>query len=204
MKPLHSLGQDDQNEVPTRLFSHVTLLTLALASHDASNVVKGPLHFLGKDNQNEVQHTFWSLDATGISVTCCQQHCQRHHCIPYMKATEMMCNMTFLVMRCHCCLHQCHMMPMVSSMASLHSLCQRQLKWSATWLFCMPITPLVSVLASHDAKSVVNGTAAIFRWRWLKWGVIWPFGYVIPLVLALVLHDAKSIVNGTIATFWSR
>ena len=48
------------------------------------------------------------------------------HCtIEFLKlrqlAVQQRCNMAFLVIQCHWCWHQCHMMPMVTSMAPLHS-----------------------------------------------------------------------------------
>ena len=43
--PLHSLGQDDQNEVQHYIFGHVTAWVPALASHDISGVNNGIIAF---------------------------------------------------------------------------------------------------------------------------------------------------------------
>ena len=46
MRPLHSLAQDNQNEVHHDIFGHVTSLALALASHDADSFINGTIAFL--------------------------------------------------------------------------------------------------------------------------------------------------------------
>ena len=80
--------------------------------------------------------TLWKFDAiyTCISVICCQEYHQWHRCIPWVKATSCLTQVQhdFLAMWYHWCWHHCHVMPMVSSTAPLHSLDQWQSKWSAT------------------------------------------------------------------------
>ena len=43
---MHSLGQDDQNDLQHDFFGHVTLLTLAWALHDADSIANGTTAFL--------------------------------------------------------------------------------------------------------------------------------------------------------------
>ena len=58
MVPLHSIGQDDQNEVQHD-FGHVISLALASAVHDANDIINGIIPFLiFKKIKNEVQHEF--------------------------------------------------------------------------------------------------------------------------------------------------
>ena len=47
MAPLHSLGQDNSNEVQHDLFGHVTLLVLASASCIANSIVNDTIESLG-------------------------------------------------------------------------------------------------------------------------------------------------------------
>ena len=79
-------------------------------------------------------------------------------------------NMTFLVIWCHLCLHQCHMIPMVSSMVTLLSLGQDD--QNEVWHDCCSLTLM---LVSCYTNSVVSGTIAFLRSRQLKWGVTWLF-----------------------------
>ena len=43
---LHSLGQDDQNEVPHDFFGHVIPMVLALALRDINGVINATTEFL--------------------------------------------------------------------------------------------------------------------------------------------------------------
>ena len=78
MAPLHSLGQDDSNEVQHDIFGHVRPLELVLALQKDTGIKIATLLSLYDDNQNEMHMTFWSFEATGTahSVTSCQQHHQ--------------------------------------------------------------------------------------------------------------------------------
>ena len=46
MAPLHSLHQENQNEVQHDLFGYMTPLALALASHDGKSIVNDMTAFL--------------------------------------------------------------------------------------------------------------------------------------------------------------
>ena len=46
MATIHSLGQDDLNEVKHDYFGNLTPLVPALALHDASGVINGTIAFL--------------------------------------------------------------------------------------------------------------------------------------------------------------
>ena len=58
-----------------------------------------PLHSLDQEKWGAIWPN-WSCDTTSmcIGITWCKQHCQWHHCTPWLKRIEMMCNKTFLVM----------------------------------------------------------------------------------------------------------
>ena len=58
MAPLHSLGQDYQNEVKYDCFGHTTPMVLASVAHDTNSIIMVSLHLLGQDGQNEVGHDF--------------------------------------------------------------------------------------------------------------------------------------------------
>ena len=135
---------------------HVSPLGPILASCDAPCVVNGTTAFLRSRNENEVQHyllVIWS-------------HWQWHQC------HIMMCNITFLIMWFHWCWHQCHVMPMVSSMAPLHSLHQGNLNEVQHQFLAID-----TIGTSGRVKwySVVNGTTTFLRTKWLKWGATWCF-----------------------------
>ena len=117
---LHSLGQDDWKDLQHYIFGHVTPLALASASHNKDSLVNGTIAFLVQDDQNEVQHKLFghvmslalaSHDTDGII----------NGTFAFIGLTiKMRFSMSFLVMWCHWCWHQHHMMPM----ALLHSLGQ--------------------------------------------------------------------------------
>ena len=56
MAPLHSSGEENQNEVQHDFTDHVT--PLVLASCDADHVTMAPLYCLGQDNQMRCNMTF--------------------------------------------------------------------------------------------------------------------------------------------------
>ena len=137
------------------------------------------MYFLGQVNENEVQH--W------------------YNCIPWIKATDMRCNISYLVLWCHWCWNSvtwCQWQHQGTT-AFLRS---RQLKWGATSLF-WPLTQLSFVLVSHDTNTVVSGTTAFLRTRQLNQGAtLWSCH----MVLASTLCDANSIINGISAFLRSK
>ena len=56
MASLHSLDQDDPNEVQHDFFVHMTPLLSVSGSGDAGVLSIAPLHSKGQDNPNEIQH----------------------------------------------------------------------------------------------------------------------------------------------------
>ena len=132
---------------------------------------------------------FQSFDtvSTGISIIWCQYHCQQHIGIHYIQMTETMCNITVLVLSCHW--YWCPVSHDDNSVIS----------------GLVPfVMKLVLLFISHNADSIVNGTATFFRSWWLEWGAISLFGYVTPLPLASASHNNDSVINGTIAFLRSR
>ena len=67
MACLHSLGQDDQNEVQHDFFGQVTALVLVSALHDANRTVNGTTTSLRSRQLNEVQH-ICSCYTTGADI----------------------------------------------------------------------------------------------------------------------------------------
>ena len=112
------------------------------------------------------------------SVTGCQWHHKWHHCFPWVKTIEMICNMSLLIMWHHWLQH--HIMPTASSMASFHFLCQDN--WNhMQYDFLGHVMPLLLVSASHNADGIINETIEFPRPRQPKWSAIWLFVYVMPL-----------------------
>ena len=99
---------------------------------------------------------------------------QHHHTI------EIRCNIIVLLIWCK---HQCHMMPMASSMESLHSLGQGNQNDLQHSLFVHMI-PLALAWVASNANSVINGIIAFHRSRWSKWGATGHFGHVMLLASA--------------------
>ena len=58
MALLHSLGQDNQNEVKHDHSDHMRPLVMALASSNDNSVINGSLHSLAQHDQNEMQLYF--------------------------------------------------------------------------------------------------------------------------------------------------
>ena len=57
MAPLHSLGQDNRNEVQYDIFFvHVMLLVSASASCNTNGIDNGAIALLCKDNGKDMQH----------------------------------------------------------------------------------------------------------------------------------------------------
>ena len=107
-------------------FRHVMPLALASASHHANGIVNCTTAFLRSTwSKWHVTWLFRSCDNIGTSfgIIWYWQHRQWHHYIPYVWMIKMRSNMTFLVIY-HWYQCQCHMLPMVSSIASLNSLGQ--------------------------------------------------------------------------------
>ena len=168
--PLHSLGQDEQNEsiMFNAVSGPVMALVSALVSHNANGIINAAW--------NGVQHV-WSCDPTGIGVSImwCQQCHQYHHWTPEVKMIQMRCNMNFLVTwhQWHHC--WCQIMPLELLSASadnngiinvtIEFLRQRWLKWGAPWAFGH-VMPLALALVSHDMDGVICGTIAFLRSRW--------------------------------------
>ena len=66
MTQLHFSGQDNQNEVVHNAFNHMMPLVLALASHDADNIINDTTAFLGsRSSKSGATCLFWSCDTTG-------------------------------------------------------------------------------------------------------------------------------------------
>ena len=96
MAPLHSLGQDNSNELQQDYFGHATPLAPVSASCDANGIVNGH-NYIPKVKTIEMRSniTFWSCDATGIDLMWGQWHCQWQHCIPSIMTIKMRSNMIF-------------------------------------------------------------------------------------------------------------
>ena len=137
-----------------------------------------PLPFFSQDNQMRCNMMFWSFDAigTGISVKSYQQHFQWYHCIPWNKAIEIRCNMTF-----------CHIMPLTSTLTL----------YEATGMGVMWSHLLVS--PKYDMDNTPNGTTEFLRSRWSNWDRPLHFGHVTALPAVLASCGANSVVNGTTA-----
>ena len=96
--------------------------------------------------------------------------------------------MTFLVMYCHWCQCQCHLIPM----ASIHYSGQDD-RYEAQHDFSCHVMPLALLLASNNAISILNVTITFFRSRQSNLDVIWLFGQVTQLPLALATNDATGV-----------
>ena len=77
--PLHSLGQDDWNEVEPDTLSHVMSLALASVSHNANGVINGTIAFLRSKQSKWGNMTSWSCETFSTTITCCPWHLQWHH-----------------------------------------------------------------------------------------------------------------------------
>ena len=119
--PLHSFGQDIQNEVQLDLFSNVT--PLALASHDSDGIVNGYISFF----------KFWPIrKSCNMAFLVIWDHwCQHWHHV--MKIALSMpplhslgednkneIQQDFLVIWHHWCQYWHHMMPVTLLIAPLH------------------------------------------------------------------------------------
>ena len=108
MAPLHSLDQDDKNEVQHDFIGYVTPLAPASASHDADGIVNSTTTFLCLDEQSQVQNDFLVM----LYHWCqCQCHLMSMASLYFLvNMTEVKCNMTFLVIPCHWHWYCHHMM----------------------------------------------------------------------------------------------
>ena len=150
----HSLCEDNQNRVQ---LGHIMPLALVLLSHDVNGIINSTIPFLMSEWLKwGATWLFGSCHAIGtnVGIKWCHQHCQRYLYIPYIKTINMRSNKTFLFMWCHWQSHWYHMMPMVSSMAPLHSLGQgNEIEmwcgllviisitwcwWHCQWNYCIP------------------------------------------------------------------
>ena len=155
MAPLHSLGQDDQNEVQHNIFGHVIPFGPALASCHPYSIVHGTIPFLrSRKLKWDATLLFGHLLplALAISVTWCQQQYQWHHCIPWVTVTNMRCNMTFWVMWFHWYWHHCHVMLIVSSVAPVHFLGATWFLWSCDLIMCSTCWLQITLHKSQKKK----------------------------------------------------
>ena len=72
MTPLHSLGQDSQNEMHHDIFGHVLPLEPGSASHDINNIINSTIAFLRARQLKAC--VMLSCDATGTDFASCDAH----------------------------------------------------------------------------------------------------------------------------------
>ena len=117
------ISQMNWINVQHNFFGHVMPLMLISKSCDANSVTNGIILFVSQDDQMRCNMTldFWSCDTIGITINImwCQWHQQWNKCISLVEIMKWG-NITFLVMLCHWCWYQCHMIPTVSSVAPFH------------------------------------------------------------------------------------
>ena len=114
MAPFHLLGQDNQNEM-----QHDYLVKSCHWHQHQYHVMPvapsmAQLHLFSQDDEKEVQHWHWC----GHDVMHMAKMAALHS-LGQDNRHKM--QLDFLVILCHWHCHQCHIMPTVSSMASLHS-----------------------------------------------------------------------------------
>ena len=94
-------------------------------------------------------------------------------------------------------------MPMVFSMAPLHSLGpndQNEVKHD----FFRYLVPLVPALLACDTNWIIKDIISFIRWRQLKWDVHNSFGHAMLLAKVWTPNNTNGTVNGTIAFVSSR
>ena len=178
MASLHSLGEDNWNQVKRPFWLCDVFGAGIFASHDAKRILNGTSASLRL--RQSKWHVAWLLrshDATAISIHITWYHW--HWC----------CHVILL----HWCQH--HVMWTALSMAPLHYLGQENQNevqhdsfghvhyWHHFW---------------HYFDSVVSCTTTFLWSRQSKWGATWLFAHLIPLALTSVLYNANSIINNTI------
>ena len=165
MAPLHSLGQDDENEVQHNLSVHVMPLALASVSNDANSIINGTTTSL-------MLRTAERCNVTSLVMWFYwHQHHMMETALPMKPLhssgqddwNEVQCkfwscdNIGICIMWHQW--HWHHMMPIASSMAPLHSLDQDDQNEVQHDLFGH-VMPSTLALASHDDDGVINGIIA--------------------------------------------
>ena len=217
MAPLQLLVEDDQNGRQYDFFGHLTLLALTSISSDVNGIVNSTTAFIRSRWLKQcVIYLFLSFDAidADVSVVLWQQYLQWHHCICWVKITQMSCNMMFFITSCHWHCNQYHVMLIESSITALHFLGQNDHSEVKHYFFIMMPLTLVSLscdtigitvlLVIHDTNGIIHGTTSFPRSRQLKWGAKWLFHHVMSLVAAQASLDADNVIIGTTAFLRSR
>ena len=190
----------------TWLFWSCDTIGTSTASHDTDGIVNSTITFLvSRCSKWGAKWLFWSCYAIGTSVTWCWWH----QCIPYAKMTEMRCNMTYLVMSCHCHRFLNHDAISILSV-TITFLRLRQSKWDVTQLFwsCDTIATGIDFIRCHWCWCYMMPTASymasLFSLSKDNWNDIHhaSFGHVAPLNSAS--HYVNIIINGTTAFLRSR
>ena len=186
MASLHSLGQDDRNEVQHDLSCHVMPLALILASHVSISIVKETATFLtSKKSKWQATWLLWSCDTITIANG---------------------------IIWCHC--YWCHMIPLASVLV-LHDAC-RIINGTIIFLghddrsevqhdFLGHMMPLALASASCDANTIYVWHHCIPYIKMIKMKCKHNFfGHVTPLAPASAPQNSDVIVNSTITFLTSR